>query len=47
MDIKVCTCHQCKARKKGMSTSFKKRIKRMINKKRRSESFKVFNFYYS
>ena len=47
MTVKVCTCEQCKFRKKAMSTNLKKVIKRMINKKRRKESNKVLNVYFA
>lgn len=47
MDIKVCTCKHCRNKKKTLKKNTKKIIKRLINKKRRKESYKVFNYYYA
>ena len=46
MDIKVCTCAHCRNKKSGLSKNLKKIIKRMISKKRRIESRKVYNHYF-
>lgn len=45
--IKVCHCHQCravKARKKGKTAKY---LRRLLNKKRRKNTDKVFNFYWA
>lgn len=47
MDIKVCTCVQCRHKKRSMKRNQKKIIKRLINKKRRVNSYKVYNHYYA
>ena len=33
--LKACTCSQCKARKRDMNTNFKKKIRKLLNKKLR------------
>lgn len=46
--IRSCTCNQCKyVRNKRKNKGLKKRIKRMLNKKRRTMSNKYVNFYWA
>ena len=48
--LKACTCSQCKARKRGMNTNFKKKIRKLLNKKLRKmdlENPKYINYYYA
>lgn len=49
MKIKVCHCKQCRAQKSGKRSSYKKRIKRYLNKLRRKdmEDTKVKNWYWA
>lgn len=47
--VKVCTCTQCRAvSNKSKNRSLKKKIKRLMNKKRRrSKEGEVYNFYWA
>ena len=48
--LKACTCSQCKARKRDMNTNFKKKIRKLLNKKLRKMDFenpKYINYYYA
>jgi len=49
MKIKICTCDQCKGVKnKRKNRKLKKKIKRLLNKKRRkSTKDEYFNFYWA
>lgn len=49
MKIYTCTCEQCKYVKiKRKNRKWKKKMKRLLNKKRRkSEEGEVFNFYWA
>ena len=44
--IRVCTCKQCRAAKKNKSTNLKKKVKRLINKRRRTIFCDVIETYY-
>lgn len=47
-NIKICTCTQCKAAKKHLTSKARKYFKRLINKKRRKgKKGKTTNFYYA
>lgn len=46
MNIKTCTCSQCRAKKANARPALKKRIKRYLNRaRRRGDVGKVVNFY--
>jgi len=49
MKIKVCTCEQCRGVKnKRKNRNVKKRVKRLMNKKRRKgKEGEVHNFYWA
>jgi len=47
MEVKICTCKYCKAKKKRMSTKLRQRLKRQTSKARRRKSHKVLNIYYA
>jgi hypothetical protein len=48
MTVKICLCAQCRATKRKMRTSEKRKIKKLFNKRRRRlDVEKVSNHYYS
>jgi hypothetical protein len=48
MKVKVCRCEQCRAKKAGKRSNYKKRVKRMLNRmRRRGNDDKVVNWYWS
>jgi len=48
MKIHICRCEQCKgAKKKRRNRSLKNKVKRLINKKRRTNKNKHFTFYWA
>jgi hypothetical protein len=47
MKIKICTCKHCRAAKSRENRNTKKRIKRYLNRLRRRDTDKVFNWYWA
>lgn len=48
MIVKICTCEQCRYGKRNTRTKLKKRIKRLLNRRRRrwQDDNKISNWYW-
>lgn len=48
MKIKLCTCKQCRAKKRAARSTVKKRVKRYLNRlRRRDNDDQVKNWYWA